>query len=165
MLKKIQGVSSLLSLFVIVLSLCCAANASAQSRGSMTMGLGGGYATYNKGGYAGAFFMYSFSRHVRIVPEVGYVFRNEGKSGFIVDVDMHFPASLARGVNVYPLVGVSFNNWTYEGGGNSARAGMDFGGGFDINLTSLLKLTLQGKYTWMKDVGGGYIGLGIGYNF
>lgn len=139
--------------------------ASAQKKGAMTLGLSGGYASKNNGGYADLFFMYQFAQHVRIAPEIGYVFRNEGKSAFTMDVDMHFPFAITRGVNVYPLAGVAFNNWTFEGGGNATRLGLDLGGGFDINMTSQLKLTLQAKYTLMNDMGGAYVGMGIGYNF
>ena len=45
------------------------------------------------------------------------------------------------------------------------NAGAGFGGGFDFYLTNYLKLTLQGKYSLMNDVSGGFIGMGIGYVF
>ncbi len=137
---------------------------SAQARGAMTLGLSGGYATENNGGYTNLFFLYSFAPHVRIAPELGCVFRNDGKSAFIMSADMHFPFSIARGVQVYPLAGLTFNNWSYSGG-SSARLGGDVGAGFDINMTQQIKLTVQGKYSLMKDYSGGFIGMGIGYNF
>ena len=101
---------------------------------------------------------------MRIAPELGCVFRNDGKSAFIMSADMHFPFSIARGVQVYPLAGLTFNNWSYSGG-SSARLGGDVGAGFDINMTQQIKLTVQGKYSLMKDYSGGFIGMGIGYNF
>lgn len=163
-MKKTLG-ALLISVALLAGLFTTTSEASAQSKGAMTLGLSGGYAGKNNGGYASLFFMYQFARHVRIAPEIAYVFRNEGKSAFTMDIDMQFPWAMTRGVNVYPLAGVAFNNWTFEGGGNATRVGLDLGGGFDINMTPQLKLTLQAKYTLMNDMGGVYAGMGIGYNF
>ncbi|MBD5203281.1 MAG: hypothetical protein HDS82_00190 [Bacteroidales bacterium] len=144
--------------------LYCSSEASAQ-RGEKTLGVAGGYATYNDGGYANIYFQYTFADHFRIAPEMGYVFRSEGASAFTMSVDMQFPFRVARGLSLYPLAGLTFNNWSYRHDGHATRAGADFGGGIDLYLTSNLKLTLQGKYSVMNDTGGGYIGMGIGYVF
>lgn len=142
-----------------------APSAASAQKGEMTLGIAGGYATYNNGGYANIYFQYSFAKHVRIAPEIGYMFRNEGKSGLEVSVDMQFPFRLANRFSIYPLAGVTLNNWNYRGDGHATRFGADFGAGFDINLTSHLKLTLQGKYSLMNDTSGGFFDMGIGYVF
>lgn len=158
-LKTIFSASALaICLFV------AAPNASAQ-KGEMTLGLAGGYATYNDGGYADIYFQYTFAPHFRIAPEIGYVFRNQGCSAFETSVDMHFPFRLAKGFGIYPLVGVTLNDWNYQHEGHATRFGADFGAGFDIYLTSYLKLSLQGKYSLMNDTGGGFFNAGIGYVF
>lgn len=154
-------------LAVGVIALCAAAfpqQSMAQS-GEKTLGVAGGFATYNSGGLAKLYFQYSFSNHVRIAPEVGYVFRNEGKSAFVMSVDMQFPFKLAKGFAIYPLAGVTFNNWTWHDDKHASRVGADFGAGFDIYLTSNLKLSMQGKYSMMNDTDGGFIDFGIGYVF
>lgn len=134
-------------------------------RGEKTLGVSGGFATYNTGGYATVYFQYSFAEHVRISPEVGYVFRNNGKSGFGASIDMHFPFRVAKAFKLYPLAGVTFNNWGFKNHDSMSRGGLDFGGGFDLYLTSQLKLTVQGKYSLMKDTGGGFFSMGLGYVF
>lgn len=144
-------------------ALCAALNASAQ-RGEMTIGINGGYATRNDGGYTNLYFQFTPVSHVRIAPEIGYIFRNEGKSAFNFAVDVQFPFKVARGVAVYPLTGFVFNSWKHHGH-TANRAGVDFGGGFDFYLTNYLKLTLQGKYSLLNDYGGGFFGMGIGYVF
>ncbi len=158
-LKKI-----LLSLSIIAGAMSMPGMANAQV-GEKTLGFAGGYASHNGGGYADLYFQYTFAPHLRIAPELGYVFRNEGKSAFIASVDMQFPYALARGFNIYPLAGVTLNNWEYEGGGHATRGGFDFGGGFDIYMTRQLKLNLQFKYSLMNDTGGCFLNMGIGYNF
>ena len=154
----------LVAAFSVMMLLCCAQTAEAQ-RGEKSLGIMGGFSTYNNGGYVGVDFQYTIVNHVRIAPDIGYSFRNDGKSAFLLDVDVHFPFRIAKGFAVYPLVGFTFNNWSYQGGGNASRAGANFGGGFDFYLTSNLKLTLQGKYPAMNETGGGFIGKGIGYVF
>lgn len=138
--------------------------ASAQT-GEKTIGIMGGFATHNSGGFTEVYMHYTIVPHVRLAPDLGYVFRSEGKSAFVFDVDLHFPFRIARGFNIYPLAGFAFNNWSYQGGGHATRCGMNIGGGFDIYLTKQLKLNLQGKYSMMNDTDGGFIGMGIGYNF
>lgn len=139
-------------------------NAFAQ-KGEKSLGIIGGFSTYNNGGYFGVDFQYTFLNHLRLAPDIAYSFRNNGKSAFLLDVDLHFPFRIARGFDVYPLVGFTYNNWNYQGGGNASRAGGNFGAGFDVYLTSNLKLSLQGKYSVMNDTSGGFIGMGVGYVF
>ncbi len=140
-------------------------SASAQ-KGEKTLGFAGGYASHNNGGYADIYFQYTFSKHVRIAPELGYIFRHQGKSAFECSVDMQFPFRVERAIHVYPLAGLTFNNWNYSHGDHSAsHAGFDFGGGFDINLTTSMKLTIQAKYSLMNDTSGAFVGMGLGYIF
>lgn len=152
------------ALLAVMAAFLFAPSASAQ-KGKMTLGLSGGYATNNDGGYTNLFFQYEPIAHVRLAPEIGYVFRNDGKSAFNLAVDVHFPFRIGRPVSVYPLVGVVFNSWKYPGDNTLNRAGADFGAGVDFHLTNYLKLSLQGKYSLMNDVSGGFIGMGMGYVF
>ncbi len=157
---KLLRTAGIAAIFALVATLPAAAQ-----RGEKTLGIAGGFASYNNGGKASVFFQYSFSQRVRLAPEIGYVFRNEGKSGFIIDVDVHIPFRLAKGIGIYPLVGLAFNDWSYVGDGHNSRVGFNFGGGLDFYMTSTLKLNVQGKYSAMNDTGGGFIQMGIGYVF
>ncbi|MDE6771598.1 MAG: hypothetical protein K2J49_03240 [Muribaculaceae bacterium] len=153
------------------------ASASAQT-GEKTLGFAGGYASYNGGGYADLYFQYTFAPHIRIAPEIGYVFRNDCKSAFICSVDVQFPFRIARGFNIYPLAGLTLNSWSWnhhhhdddwdddwDDNHHATRGGFDFGGGFDVYLTRQLKLNFQAKYSLMNDTGGWFLNMGIGYNF
>lgn len=134
---------------------------------SGTKALGGsvGYASYHKGGYANMYFQYSFAQHLRIAPDMGFAFRNDGVSGFLMDGDLHFPFNIAKGVDVYPLVGLTLNRWEYGDNYSVTRGGVNFGTGFDFYLTPNFKMTLQGKYSAMDDTGGAFLGMGFGYVF
>ncbi len=133
--------------------------------GEKSLGVMGGYATYNDGGFANVNFQYTVANHVRIAPSVGYVFRNDHKSAFTLSADVQFPFRIVKAFNVYPLVGVTFNNWNYTHRDDRSRVGADFGAGFDLYLTSYLKMSIEGKYSLMNDTSGGFIGFGMAYIF
>lgn len=154
-----------LTVVIASVALLSVSSAASAQTGEKTIGISGGFATHNSGGFTEVYMHYTIVPHVRLAPDLGYVFRNEGKSAFVFDVDLHFPFRIARGFDIYPLAGFAFNNWSYQGGGHDTRCGMNIGGGFDVYLTKQLKLTLQGKYSMMNDTDGGFIGMGIGYNF
>lgn len=135
-------------------------------RGEKTVGVAAGYSTYNQSGFANLYFQYSFAQHVRISPEIGYAFPKDGTSGFEASIDMHFPFKIYRGIGVYPLAGVTYNNWSFKNSPkNLSRFGADFGAGFDFYFTSRFKLSVQGKYSLVKTAGGGFVNIGFGYVF
>ncbi len=134
-------------------------------KGEKTLGVSGGYASYNNGAYTSIYFQYSFSRHFRIAPDIGYIFRHEGKSAFNLNIDAHVPFRLAKGFSIYPLAGFTFNNWNYISDKSTSRAGLNLGAGLDIYLTSFLKMTINGKYSFMNDTSGAFAGLSLGYMF
>ncbi len=150
---------------VLLCGACAPMMTASAQKGEKTLGVMGGFATYNNGGFTDLYFQYTFHPHIRGAADVGYVFRNDGRSAFAFDIDVQFPFRIVKGFGVYPLVGFTFNNWNYQHAGNAARAGANFGAGFDLYLTSNLKMTLQGKYSLMDDTSGGFFGLGLGYVF
>lgn len=152
-------------LLVALCSLFATGVASAQ-RGEKTLGVAGGYSGYNNSGYLKAYFQYTIIDHLRLAPEIGYSFKGDhGASAFEAALDVQAPFRVARGFSLYPLAGFSFNSWNYDGGGTANRAGFDLGGGMELKVTPNLKLSLQGKYTFMNDTGGCWIDFGIGYVF
>ena len=160
-----QPTIRLFALLLLLAGALALPSAASAQKGEKTVGIAGGFATYNDGGYADIYFQYTFAQHLRIAPEIGYVFRNDGATGFEFSADMQFPFRIARGFGVYPLVGLTYNNWSHHGDVHASRLGADFGAGFDIYLTTNLKLTLQGKYSVMNDTSGAFFGMGIGYVF
>lgn len=150
---------------IILMAFCLFPTQGYARSGNSTLGVGAGYASGNDGAYTSLFYQYSFARHVRIAPDVSYIFRHRNLSGFAFNADMHFPLNLTKGINLYPLAGVAFNTWNYKEGSNTTRLGLNFGAGFDFRFTPSFKLTVQYKYTLAKDVGSSYVGMGVGYCF
>jgi len=153
-------------LAVIAAALTFGIGTAQAAPGDKALGLMGGYAGYNDGGYANVYFHYDVINHVRLAPSIGYAFRNKGKSGVLFDVDVHFPFRLVKGIGVYPMLGPTLQSWHYEGSDSSAtRFGFDFGGGLEFFLTRNLKLSVEGKYSLMNDTSGCFFGFGMGYMF
>ena len=164
--KKLQA--SLSTAVLLASVILCAPGAHAFGKGEKSMGVMGGYATYSHSGYVSANFQYTFARHFRLAPEIGYVFLNNGRSGMEVSADMHFPFRVARGFGLYPLAGLTFQGWSVKVLGEReswSRFGGDFGIGADIYFTNFLKMTFQGKYSWLKDTSGFFVGMGLSYVF
>ncbi len=130
-----------------------------------SLGVTGGYASYNNSGYVSLFFHYNFLDHLRIAPEAGIVFRHEGDTGLILNADLQFPFRVAHAFSIYPLAGIAFNNWSHQGAASTSRVGLNAGAGLDLYLTPNLKFMAQAKYSFMKDTGGVFAGIGIGYIF
>lgn len=160
-----KTVKKILMSLILLAGVMTPQSALAFGKGEKSLGVMGGYATYNNGGYAGIGFQWEFANHFRLSPDLGYVFQNRYKSGFVVNADMQFPFKIVRGFGVYPLAGITVNNWHYTNSGNATRVGFNFGAGFDVYFTSNLKLTIQGKYSLLKDTDGGFFGAGLSYIF
>lgn len=124
---------------------------------------------------AGLFFQYSFSRHFRVAPEIGIVFRNRDRDALTIDLNAHVPFGFKNDkVAIYPLAGLNFASWSLHGNDeNSAddvtthinRIGLNTGAGVELRCTRSLKLTLEGKYTFIKSYSGAVVSLGISYVF
>ncbi|MDE7381589.1 MAG: porin family protein [Muribaculaceae bacterium] len=134
-------------------------------KGEKILGVAGGYISTNNSGYAKLYFQYSFSRHVRIAPDIDYVFKHNGKSAYGVNADIHFPFRVSKGIHLYPLAGVGFSSWSVDGSDNVSRFGFNVGGGMDLYITSNLKVNVQGKYNLVHSMKGAYIDVGFGYVF
>ena len=157
-----------------LLALLCCMGASATERGEKSFGPKAGFNTRNTSALAGLTFEYSFSRHVRIAPAIGIVFRNKNLDALTVDVDLHFPLGKSTKTAFYPLVGLAFNSWGRHGvdadNGNdvtthSNALGLNGGAGVELRLTKALKLGLEAKYTLIQHYPNASVAARIAYVF
>lgn len=161
----------IIAAFIIAL-LALPAKSHAQ-RGESTFGVQAGYTSTNSSAVAGLFYQYNLSDRLRIAPQAGCVFRNEGLDAFQADVNLHFPFMFTPSrAQLYPIVGIDFSSWTchYEKDDDDAtdrrsRLGGNVGLGFQLKATSSLKLKVEGVYTLMKRYSTFAATVGIGYVF
>ncbi len=147
-----------------------------------SLGFHGGYATYNTSALAGVSFQYTFSRHFRLAPSVDYIFDHKDVDGLMFNIDYHGPVALnsARTVYFYHLLGLNYASWHHArpkidevhdvapGEDVSSREndfGLDVGAGFEWYVNPTLKLSLEGKFNWIRHANTGLFYLGISYVF
>ncbi|MFI3239974.1 MAG: outer membrane beta-barrel protein [Bacteroidales bacterium] len=133
-------------------------------KGEHTVGVLAGYNTRTESAVAGAFFQYRFSKYIRVSPDFQYAFSHNGLSSYEINGNIHVPFTLGRIVNVYPLAGVSYQSLKMEALSEN-RFGLNLGGGAGVMATNTLKLSLEGKYSLLKDYSNAAITLSIGYLF
>lgn len=158
-------------LLAAVTFLGLAAQAQTQ-RGEKSFGIKAGYESRNTSGLAGLVFQYSFSKHVRIAPQVGVVFRHHNSDAFLADVDVHFPISVGSDrAALYPLVGVAFNSWVSKNDSEEDvtthvnSLGANAGVGFEYRCMPSMKISIEGRYTVLRHNPNVQVTAGIAYIF
>lgn len=178
-MKKIHRfptVPTLSALLTAVVLFCAAPVAEARlERGEKSFGPKVGYVSKNQSAMAGLVFEYTFSKHFRLAPEVGMIFRHKDLDAFTVDVNAHVPFGFENDkVALYPLVGANFTSWNRHGVDSASgddvnthvnRFGINAGGGVELRCTEALRLSLEAKYVFLRDYPTTVISLGISYVF
>ncbi|MGM9861074.1 MAG: outer membrane beta-barrel protein [Muribaculaceae bacterium] len=163
---------------VMLLGVMAAPDASAQLRkGEKSLGPRIAFVSENTSVLAGLSFQYSFSRHVRIAPEVACIFRHHDRDAFLFDLNVHMPFGIGSDkVVLYPLAGLGYSSWAHHISGaeynqqkdvttHDSRFGANFGAGFELRCSRTLKLSLEARYLLIKTYSHAQVGLGIAYIF
>ncbi|MGN0209833.1 MAG: outer membrane beta-barrel protein [Muribaculaceae bacterium] len=160
----------------LIVVMCAIATSNAELRaGEKSFGPKVGYVSENESAVAGLVFQYNFSEHLRLVPEIGCVFRHNQRDAFLLDVNVHTPFAFTAGdnVNLYPLAGLSLNSWAWhytdedsdDVTTHTTRFGLNVGAGFEYRCNATMKLTFEAKYTLIKKYSATYITAGLSYIF
>lgn len=164
---------------MLVMLIATALSAGAQNeKGQKTFGLQGGYVTRNTSGAAGLEFTYSFSNHFRLAPSIDYIFSHNSTDGLIFNIDYQGPYSLnaSKTVNIFPIAGICYSSWhkkeknvpgdtSDDVSTRRNRFGINLGAGIEYYATPSLKLSLKGKFNWVKSANTGLFYVGISYVF
>lgn len=164
----------------LAILLACSATLCLEARDSYTAGEKSfgpkvGFVTRNTSACAGLFFQNSFSRHVRISPQAGIIFRHHDLDALAIDLDVHFTLPFAGDkAAFYPIAGLGFTSWSRHNvnAGESKdvsthinRLGVNAGAGIEFKCTSTLKLSFEAKYIVQKSFPQAAILAGIAYVF
>lgn len=178
-----------------MMAVVCFAGASAQvARGEKSLGVKAGYVSHNESAVAGLVFRYAVSPWVRIVPEIGCVFRHHNQDAFLIDINAQVPFTFGTDrVDLYPLAGLTFNSWSSHGKmvveefntpgtgvhtpessdgmeikdvtTRANRFGANLGAGFDLKCSRSLTVGLEARYTFVKRFTSLYLTASIAYIF
>jgi outer membrane protein X len=141
-------------------------------------GVKAGYITRNQSVVAGLFFQYQFSDHFRMAPDVEAVFSRRNQDAFLVNIDCHFPFEMSANGKcaLYPIAGLNYSSWNRrlspedvindkDTSQKSTNFGLNLGAGYDMVLTSTLKLNIEARYTLVKSNSNLQVTAGIAYLF
>lgn len=160
--------------------------ANAAQKGEKTFGVHTGYVSRNNSADLGLYFQYTFSDHFRLQPSADIIFRHHDREAFTIDLNAQVPIGFdSDKFSLYPFAGINFSSWNrhqpifefvpdegegqiiYEGNKStrSNNFGVNLGAGFDLKISSTLKLSIEGGYTFVKRNSGVKVLVGLGYIF
>lgn len=107
---------------------------SARERPEMMWGVSYNYGTEYRHHGVGVKWDVHVSGPLLIGPELIYFPKRDSVSMLSMSVNARYIYALNRRVDVYPLVGVNYSHWGYDGRPNASRWGVNIGGGVDLNV-------------------------------
>lgn len=179
--------SFVLIIIGILLVSGCALPSYAAKKGEKTFGVHAGYVSRNRSADVGLFFQYSFSRYFRLQPSADLIFRHQDRDAFTFDLNAQIPIDLGKeSFSLYPFAGLNFSSWNHHFGDifiegenpvdhwvdyipahtdRSNYFGVNVGAGFDLKISSTMKISIEAGYTFVQSNSGVKILAGIGYVF
>ena len=163
-------------LFALMLLTPLAASAQFE-RGEKCVGAKLGYVDKNNSASMGLVFQYSFSRHLRVAPEIGCVFKHKNMDAFTIDFNFHTPFTFTgEKAALYPLAGLNYSSWNHtmprelvdeidDITTRTSRFGLNLGAGFELRCSRTLKLGIEAKYTLIKSYSGASLAAMVCYVF
>lgn len=154
--------------------------ANAAVKGEKTFGVRTGYVSRNSSAAAGLFFQYAFTDYLRIQPSADIIFRHRDRDAYTIDLNAQVPIQIGapNRCSLYPYAGLNFSSWNHhdfiysdfppmDSDASSRRNyfGVNLGAGFDLKVSSTLKVSIEAGYTLVKRNSGVRILAGIGYIF
>lgn len=151
-------------ILIVIIAFLSVLNLAATQKGDKSLGVLTGYNTRVSSAPVGLYFQYSFSSLIRVAPDLQFVIKNDGKSFYTFNANVHFVFKLDTKLNAYPLLGVTYQNWRIDEH-SYGRLGLNAGAGLEFQVMPTLKLLVEGRYTPVKNYSSGNFLIGIGYNF
>lgn len=123
---------------------------------------------YNQVGL-GAKFQFNIVDKVRIEPSFDYMFRNDNYAMWDINLVGQYVVSVVDKFNAYPLLGVSYSQWSYETFNGkygdpfkiSNKFAPVFGAGCEYYLTDNLAMFVEGKYQVVSEFNQFMFSLGV----
>ena len=163
-------------LFALMLLTPLAASAQFE-RGEKCVGAKLGYVDKNNSASMGLVFQYSFSRHLRVAPEIGCVFKHKNMDAFTIDFNFHTPFTFTgEKAALYPLAGLNYSSWNRtmprelvdeidDITTRTSRFGLNLGAGFELRCSRTLKLGIGAEDILIKSYSGASLAAMVCYVF
>lgn len=132
-------------------------------RGQKTLGITAGYTSRNTSAMAGIDFSYRFARHMALQGRADYIFRHHGQDAFGLSANVLMPFQLdaASRWELYPYAGLNFSMFnnknlvsklirSTDARNRVDRLGLNIGVGLAYNISSTMRVGLQGGGTLLS---------------
>lgn len=148
-------------LLVASLAMLCA---GAVERPPLAIGFTYNYATEYKQSGFGLKLQGRVGHHLRIEPEMIYMFENKDVTTLHLNLNVHYVMPMASRLNIYPFAGLGYSHWGYVGP-NSNRWGLNLGAGVEYNLGRNWEFLGELRLQAVKSETQVLTTLGLKYNF
>jgi outer membrane protein X len=176
LIKKMKKL--FLTLAVALICVC----AQAQVKGDVGVGLNLSYGTEISNIGIGVKGQYNFTDAIRGEVSFDYFLKKDGNKMWDVNVNAHYLFSVAEKFKVYPLVGLTYANcsWDYDlsdlmqgyegdeetsGSSSEGRFGVNLGAGASYDITSKIAINFEIKYQIISNYNQVVFGIGAAYRF
>lgn len=133
----------------------------AQFEGTLGSGVHAGYATEINSLGTGFHLHYYRTNNIRIVPSFTYFLKHKGVNMWTIDADANYIIPVSIIASFYPIAGIHYSNWKIDQNNNGLineiqpkekhRPGLNFGIGFQNDLSFRVRANFELKYQLLKD--------------
>ncbi|MDO4159270.1 MAG: porin family protein [Prevotellaceae bacterium] len=174
---------------IILMAICAIMSLStyAQEKGDIAAGVNVSYGSEIKSVGIGVEGQYNITDKIRTELGFDYFLEKDGLKMWDLNLNFHYLIPLSESFKIYPLVGVSYTNWTLDYGfelddewadymedlgydsddtsDSEGKFGVNVGCGFQYDLSSKLVLNAEAKYQIISDFDQFVVSVGLAYKF
>ena len=134
----------------------------------VTLGAQFAYASRHSMAGLGVQLQYEPVTHLRLAPEFIYYFKNDNRSAYNLNLNVHYVIPTSSVFALYPLAGFSFGHYTVDGivgDASTNRCGANVGLGAQYRIQDHLHFYTEQRFQIMKNFNQSVTLLGLKYTF
>ena len=180
-------------LFLTLVIALVGVGAFAQVKGDKAVGINRSYGTEISNLGIGVKGQYNFTDVIRAEASFDYFLEKDGLKMWDINVNAHYLFPIAEKIKVYPLVGLTYTNWSgngnsgwyyddpdimedmedmgyetegsAEGSGSEGKFGVNLGAGISYDINEKWAVNFEAKYQLISDLNQAVFGVGVAYKF
>jgi len=137
-------------------------------KGDKAIGVNVAYGSEIESIAIGVKFNYGITDQIRLSPSFNYFVGKDELSEWEINADVHYLFDIAPKFSVYPLAGLTFTGWRVAWGNYSStttRFGANVGAGIGYQLSDIIGVGLEVKYSVVSDLDQFVPGINLTYKF
>ena len=103
-------------------------------------------------------------QHLRLEPEMMYFAEHKDVTTLDINLNLHWRLKLFDSFGIYPLVGINYSHWGYEGP-NASRWGANLGCGAEYRFSRRISVFTEARLQFVSHETQPLIGAGLKYHF